>query len=42
MEPPISPVLFSIFFFLGMLTMLEIGRRFCGEAPLERARRRAE
>src|SRR6201993_4977667 len=28
MEPPISPVLFSIFFFLGMLTMLEIGRRF--------------
>ncbi len=27
MEPPISPVLFSILFFLGMLTMLEVGRR---------------
>ena len=27
MEPPISPVLFSILLFLGMLIMLEVGRR---------------
>src|SRR6266576_1555446 len=27
MEPPISPVLFSIFLLLGMLIMLEVGRR---------------
>jgi hypothetical protein len=27
MEPPISPVLFSIFLFFGMLMMLEVGRR---------------
>ncbi len=27
MEPPISPVLFSVFLFLGMLIMLEVGRR---------------
>ena len=28
MEPPVSPVLFSLFLFLGMLTLLEAGRRF--------------
>ena len=27
MEPPVSPVLFSLFLFLGMLTLLEAGRR---------------
>src|ERR1700745_453031 len=27
MEPPISPVLFALLLFLGMLTLLEIGRR---------------
>ena len=27
MEPPISPVLFSMILFLGMLMMLEVGRR---------------
>ena len=28
MEPPVSPVLFSLFLFFGMLTLLEAGRRF--------------
>jgi len=28
MEPPISPVLFCVFLFSGMLVLLEIGRRF--------------
>ena len=27
MEPPISPVLFALLLFLGMLTLLETGRR---------------
>jgi hypothetical protein len=27
MQPPISPILFSVLLFLGMLTMLEVGRR---------------
>jgi hypothetical protein len=27
MEPPVPPVLFSILFFVGMLIMLETGRR---------------
>src|SRR6195256_2029955 len=27
MEPPVSPVLFSLFLLLGMLTLLEAGRR---------------
>src|SRR4030088_3024884 len=26
MEPPVSPVLFSLFLFLGMLILLEVGR----------------
>ncbi|HVI79709.1 MAG TPA: hypothetical protein VM715_16370, partial [Candidatus Acidoferrum sp.] len=28
MEPPVSPVLFSLFLFFGMLILLEVGRRF--------------
>jgi hypothetical protein len=28
MEPPVSPVLFSLFLFFGMLMLLEAGRRF--------------
>jgi len=28
MEPPVSPVLFSLFLFFGMLILLEAGRRF--------------
>ena len=28
MEPPVSPVLFSLFLFFGMLTLLEAGRHF--------------
>lgn len=35
MEPPVSPVLFSILLFFGMLTMLEMGRRIA-------ARRRSQ
>ena len=37
MEPPISPLLYAVLLFLGMLTLLEVGRRLVsGVGPKSR------